>query len=143
MTLQADRGDRIAITGPNGSGKSTLLALLTGALDPDEGRATLGAAVRVGGIDQARAAFSCPRPLLDAFIDNLSVDDDRSRSISETRTLLAKFGLGGDAASRSAADLSPGERTRATLALLQARGTEPAGSGRADEPPGPACDRAA
>ena len=38
------------------------------------------------------------------------------------RTLLAKFGLTADHVLRSAATLSPGERTRAALALLQAKG---------------------
>ena len=38
------------------------------------------------------------------------------------RTLLAKFGLGADDVLRAAASLSPGERTRAVLALLAARG---------------------
>ena len=38
------------------------------------------------------------------------------------RTLLAKFGLGADHVGRAASSLSPGERTRAALALLQARG---------------------
>jgi len=38
------------------------------------------------------------------------------------RTLLAKFGLKADHVNRSAAELSPGERTRAGLALLQAQG---------------------
>ena len=38
------------------------------------------------------------------------------------RTLLAKFGLKADHVLRPAATLSPGERTRAALALLQARG---------------------
>jgi ATPase subunit of ABC transporter with duplicated ATPase domains len=37
------------------------------------------------------------------------------------RTLLAKFGLGSEHVHRPAASLSPGERTRAALALLQAR----------------------
>ena len=41
---------------------------------------------------------------------------------SEVRTLLAKFGLGADHVGRPAGSLSPGERTRAGLALLQARG---------------------
>jgi ATPase subunit of ABC transporter with duplicated ATPase domains len=39
----------------------------------------------------------------------------------ETRTLLAKFDLGADDVLRAASSLSPGERTRATLALLSAR----------------------
>ena len=41
---------------------------------------------------------------------------------SEVRTLLAKFGLTADHVLRPARTLSPGERTRAALALLQARG---------------------
>jgi ATPase subunit of ABC transporter with duplicated ATPase domains len=36
--------------------------------------------------------------------------------------MLAKFGLGADHVLRDAASLSPGERTRALLALLVARG---------------------
>jgi len=38
------------------------------------------------------------------------------------RTLLAKYGLKADHVHRPAASLSPGERTRASLALLQAVG---------------------
>jgi ATPase subunit of ABC transporter with duplicated ATPase domains len=39
------------------------------------------------------------------------------------RALLAKFGLASSHVRRAAASLSPGERTRAELALLVARGT--------------------
>jgi ATPase subunit of ABC transporter with duplicated ATPase domains len=42
---------------------------------------------------------------------------------SEARSLLAKFGLGASHVLRAAASLSPGERTRAELALLVGRGT--------------------
>ena len=41
---------------------------------------------------------------------------------AEVRTLLAKFGLRGDHVTRPVGSLSPGERTRAALALLQGRG---------------------
>ena len=41
----------------------------------------------------------------------------------EARSLLAKFGLGAGHVTRPAVSLSPGERTRAELALLMARGT--------------------
>jgi ATPase subunit of ABC transporter with duplicated ATPase domains len=43
-------------------------------------------------------------------------------SDADVRTLLAKFGLRAAHVPRPAASLSPGERTRAALALLQARG---------------------
>ncbi len=41
---------------------------------------------------------------------------------ADIRTLLAKFGLKAEHVLRPAATLSPGERTRAALALLQGRG---------------------
>ncbi len=116
-TLQVDRGDRVAITGPNGAGKSTLLALLLGRLRPDHGQASLGAGVEVGEIDQLRDAFVGEEPLLHAFGDQVP-----DLTTSDVRTLLAKFGLGADHVGRPAGTLSPGERTRAGLALLQARG---------------------
>ena len=108
VTLQVDRGDRIAVTGPNGSGKSTLLGLLLGTVAPDEGTAERGASVQVGEVDQARRRFLGDEPLLEAFCDALP-----GATTSEVRTLLAKFGLRGDHVDRPAASASPGERTRA------------------------------
>jgi ATPase subunit of ABC transporter with duplicated ATPase domains len=40
----------------------------------------------------------------------------------EARSLLAKFGLSADHVQRSGRSLSPGERSRATIALLSSRG---------------------
>jgi ATPase subunit of ABC transporter with duplicated ATPase domains len=117
VDLQVDWGDRIAITGANGSGKSTLLAALLGRTPLDEGTATVGPAVRIGEIDQARGRFFGPEQLIDAF--GAEVPDWPT---AEVRTLLAKFGLVADHVLRPAETLSPGERTRAALALLQARG---------------------
>jgi ATPase subunit of ABC transporter with duplicated ATPase domains len=117
VSLQVDAGERIGITGPNGAGKSTLLGLLLGRTEPDEGRAGLGANVAVGEIDQARAEFDGPGRLIDRFEQHVP-----DWPTAEVRTLLAKFGLGADHVERAAQELSPGERTRAGLALLQARG---------------------
>ena len=118
VSLQVDAGDRIGITGPNGAGKSTLLQLLLGRRLPDSGRASLGANVAVGEIDQVRAEFSGPGLLVDLFESYVP-----ELSSAEVRTLLAKFGLRADHVERPVCELSPGERTRAGLALLQARGT--------------------
>ncbi|WHM35538.1 ABC-F family ATP-binding cassette domain-containing protein [Streptomyces sp. BPTC-684] len=116
-TLQIDWADRVAITGANGAGKSTLLAALLGRLPLDAGRATLGSGVVVGEVDQARGLFVGEEALLEAFC--AAVPDTEP---AEVRTLLAKFGLRADHVLRPAASLSPGERTRAALALLQGRG---------------------
>jgi ATPase subunit of ABC transporter with duplicated ATPase domains len=117
VSLQVDAGERIGITGPNGAGKSTLLRLLLGGQRPDEGRASLGANVAIGEIDQARADFTGPGRLVDRFEQCVP-----SWTTADVRTLLAKFGLRADHVEREVDDLSPGERTRAGLALLQARG---------------------
>jgi ATPase subunit of ABC transporter with duplicated ATPase domains len=117
LDLQVDWGDRVAITGANGSGKSTLLAALLDRVPLDEGTAALGPAVRIGEIDQARGLFFGAQQLLDAF--GAEVPDWPT---AEVRTLLAKFGLTAEHVLRPAETLSPGERTRAALALLQARG---------------------
>ncbi|MFD7120692.1 ABC-F family ATP-binding cassette domain-containing protein [Streptomyces sp. NPDC059922] len=117
VTLQIDRADRVAITGANGSGKSTLLAALLGRLPLDAGHATLGSGVVVGEVDQARALFHGPETLLEAF--RTAVPDTEPADI---RTLLAKFGLKSGHLLRPATTLSPGERTRSALALLQGRG---------------------
>ena len=121
VTLQLDYGDRVAVTGANGAGKTTLLALLLGRLLPDAGAASLGSGVVVGEVDQARQVLDRPGSgsLLDAFSREPVVD---RWPTAEVRTLLAKFGLGAEHVHRAADSLSPGERTRAALALLQARG---------------------
>ncbi|WP_345803148.1 ABC-F family ATP-binding cassette domain-containing protein [Microbacterium sp. AZCO] len=117
VSLQVNAGERIGITGPNGAGKSTLLRALLGRQAPSEGTASLGSSVQIGEVDQARSLFTGPQLLAAAF-ETLVPD----MSSGEVRTLLAKFGLKADHVNRAVDQLSPGERTRAGLALLQARG---------------------
>lgn len=117
VSLQVNAGERIGITGPNGAGKSTLLRGLLGRQLPDEGTASLGASVQIGEIDQARALLVGTQPLAVAFEELVP-----EMASGEVRTLLAKFGLKADHVTRAVDELSPGERTRAGLALLQARG---------------------
>ena len=117
VTVSVEYGDRILLTGPNGAGKSTLLGLLLGRLTPSAGSVVLGSGVEVGEVDQARGRFLSDGPLLDAFCAEVPETPP-----ADVRTLLAKFGLRGHHVLRPASSLSPGERTRAALALLQARG---------------------
>ncbi len=117
VNLQLNAGERIGITGPNGAGKSTLLRLLLGLQQPDAGDASMGASVAIGEIDQARGLLAGHLTLADA-VESVLVEWNSA----DVRTLLAKFGLKADHTSRTVDSLSPGERTRAALALLQARG---------------------
>jgi ATPase subunit of ABC transporter with duplicated ATPase domains len=113
LDLEVGWGDRVAVAGPNGSGKTTLLDALLGRLPLASGTRLPGAGVVLGELEQDRAALTGPQTLLDVF---------RDYEQGTARTLLAKFGLGADDVLRPAESLSPGERTRAGLALLTARG---------------------
>src|SRR5690242_3772222 len=113
LDLAVGWGDRVAIAGPNGSGKTTLLDALLGRLPLAAGTRWLGPGVVLGELEQDRATLTGPQTLLEVF---------RDFEEGTARTLLAKFGLGTDDVLRAAASLSPGERTRAGLALLTARG---------------------
>jgi ATPase subunit of ABC transporter with duplicated ATPase domains len=109
--------ERVAVLGPNGAGKTTLLGALLGRIPLESGTQWLGPGVVVGEIDQAREQLYGSESTLDAFV--------RASGLTRAqvaRSLLAKFGLGPDHIMRPAASLSPGERTRAVLALLMARG---------------------
>ena len=117
VTLEVRFGDRVAVVGANGSGKTTLLDALLGRAPLAEGTAWLGPGVVAGEISQGRDVFDGARSLLDGFQAASGI-----ATLSESRSVLAKFGLGADHVGRAAGSLSPGERTRATLAVLQARG---------------------
>jgi ATPase subunit of ABC transporter with duplicated ATPase domains len=116
VSIEVRYGDRLAIVGPNGSGKTTMLSLLQGSLEPGSGSRYIGPGVVFGGLEQSRSRFLGQATLLEGFVEASGLLS------AESRSLLAKFGLGADHVLRPAALLSPGERTRASLALLQARG---------------------
>ncbi len=116
IDLLVGTGERVALVGANGSGKTTLLDVLLGRIEPSAGRATLGPSVVVGEVEQARDRLAGATTVLRAVQDATGMD------ASDVRTLLAKFGLVADHVTRPASTLSPGERTRASLALLMANG---------------------
>jgi ATPase subunit of ABC transporter with duplicated ATPase domains len=116
VSLEIGFGERVVLAGLNGSGKSTLVDAVLGRAEPVSGSVYVGPSVVVGEITQARRQLDSERPLLRVFIDRTG------HTVSEARTLLAKFRLVGDHVERAAASLSPGERTRAALALLMANG---------------------
>jgi ATPase subunit of ABC transporter with duplicated ATPase domains len=116
LDLQVSYGDRVALVGPNGAGKTTLLQALLGRLPLASGRQSLGPGVRLGEVDQARSAFAGTATVVEV------VEGLTQWPAAEVRTLLAKYGLKADHVNRPAGSLSPGERTRASLALLQAVG---------------------
>ncbi len=109
-------GERLSIAGPNGAGKSTLVGMLLGDVPLLAGTRRVGRRTVIGAIGQDRHGYSGDAPLVDEVAARTGL------APVHARTLLAKFGLGADHIGRACSSLSPGERTRAHLAELQARG---------------------
>jgi ATPase subunit of ABC transporter with duplicated ATPase domains len=121
VDLEIGYGERVVIVGRNGSGKTTLLNALLGDIELTSGTQRIGPSVRVGRLEQARtqlATVSNGRSTtLGAFQTATGL------TVSDARTLLAKFGIGAEHVHRSVESLSPGERTRLVLALFTAIGS--------------------
>jgi len=108
-------GERLLISGPNGSGKSTVIATLAGHLEPMAGVCRVAPGAVVAQLGQMRTKMNTERQLSTVVRELTGLDETAARGA------LAWFGLVADQADRAAATLSPGERTRAELAVLAHR----------------------
>jgi ATPase subunit of ABC transporter with duplicated ATPase domains len=116
VSLTIGPADRVRIAGPNGSGKTTLVDALLGRATLTTGHRYAGPSTVFGELDQTRRLFATNAPVAEVVRSAAALTEEQAR------TLLAKFRLRGDSALRPSAALSPGERTRACLAVLQVRG---------------------
>jgi ATPase subunit of ABC transporter with duplicated ATPase domains len=116
VDLDLRQGDRLALLGRNGAGKTTLLKALLGELPLAAGERRLGPGTVLGELPQGTGPFADEERLLERFcvLGGLGA--------GEARSLLATFALGADDVLRPGRSLSPGERSRAAIALLAARG---------------------
>ncbi|MGI8422148.1 MAG: ABC-F family ATP-binding cassette domain-containing protein [Gaiellaceae bacterium] len=116
IDLELGWGDRLAVVGPNGSGKTTLIGALLGTIPLAAGRRYVGPGVELGYLEQERLRFGGETSLAEQFAGESGLKQ------GEARTLLAKYGLGAEHVLRPGGSLSPGERTRASIALFSALG---------------------
>ncbi|CAM4040986.1 ABC-F family ATP-binding cassette domain-containing protein [Nocardiopsis rhodophaea] len=113
VSLGVEEGDRIGVVGRNGGGKSTLVSVIAGLTEPDSGRVIHGRGLRVGYLHQRDTYPDCTvgEFVLGELAEHEWAGDARVRDI--LRGLLSGWDLGG-----AMANLSGGERRRATLARL-------------------------
>ncbi len=116
VSLEIERGARIALVGPNGAGKSTIIRLLAGIEELTAGERILGDRVQMGyfaqnlseALDYSRTVF-----------DELS-DEAQGMTTTEIRNLLGAMLFSGDDVNKRAGVLSGGERGRLALAKVLA-----------------------
>jgi ATPase subunit of ABC transporter with duplicated ATPase domains len=110
----ARRQERWCVMGVNGAGKSTLLKLVVGAIEPDQGRVTVGASVKLGYFAQhAMELLDEKKTVWETLVSAFPTS-----SVGSLRTLGGVFGFGGDAVEKSCRFLSGGEKARLVLALM-------------------------
>jgi ATP-binding cassette subfamily F protein 3 len=118
LSFTLERGRRLGMMGPNGCGKTTLLRILMGQEPADRGRVQIGSLVRFGYYDQHLQTLPPDQPVIRAIWPQ----DGPETTEQQLRDLLGRFGLSGDQVYQKVANLSGGERSRAALAALVAKG---------------------
>ena len=114
VSLGLSEGDRVGIVGKNGDGKSTLLSVVSGLLEPDDGRVTMRRGTRVGVLGQKDG-------LRDGDTVGYSVVGDAPEhewaGDPRVRSVVAAL-LGDIAWDAQVGSLSGGQRRRVDLARL-------------------------
>jgi ATP-binding cassette subfamily F protein 3 len=114
VSLNVERGERIAVVGPNGAGKSTLLRVLVGSERIQGGIRVVGDRVSIGYYAQDEGAwFRAGESLLDVILAT-----SPQLTQGEVRSLLARFRFRGDDVFKSVDALSGGERARLAMARV-------------------------
>jgi ATP-binding cassette subfamily F protein uup len=121
LSLRVLRGDRLGIIGPNGAGKTTLINLLTGALEPDEGRMRLGSNLQMVTLDQRRASLDPDATVVETLTggrgDTVTIGGQTKHVIGYMKDFL----FSPEQARTPVGVLSGGERNRLMLARALAQ----------------------
>ena len=120
FTLRVQRGDRIGIVGANGAGKTTLLKLLTGELQPDQGKVTLARTLSGIVIDQQRKLMAPDKRVRDVLADGGDWIEVRGVK-KHIKGYLKEFLFSPELTEAPVGSLSGGERSRLLLAREFAR----------------------
>ena len=114
ISINIERGDRVAFVGQNGQGKTTLAKILIGQLPATSGEVNQGHNLHVSYYAQNQSE------LLDLKKTVLEVMEDKApkEMRSKARTILGSFMFSGEDVDKKISVLSGGERARLAMASL-------------------------
>lgn len=110
--------DRVGIIGPNGAGKTTFLNMITGQLDPDKGKISIGQTTAFGYYKQEESSFDESKRLIDIVKEVAEVVVlDKGQTITVSQ-FLTQFGFPPKQQHTPIEKLSGGERRRLQLLMV-------------------------
>lgn len=115
LSFSLSKGEKFLIVGVNGVGKSTLLKLIMNRLTPDTGKIIIGDKTDLGYYAQEHELLDNNKSIIDNF-------NDIDISTKELRNVLGRFLFYEDDVYKKVSILSPGERSRLSLAKLSLTG---------------------
>ncbi|WP_193084352.1 ABC-F family ATP-binding cassette domain-containing protein [Brevibacterium aurantiacum] len=119
VTWRIGPGERTGILGPNGAGKSTLLSLISGDLEPDEGRVKRGKTVKVGVLDQQFKELDAigGQKVREVLSESKTSFNIEGKDFTPAQ-LLERLGFAKEHLSARVKELSGGQKRRLQLLLL-------------------------
>jgi ATP-binding cassette ChvD family protein len=117
LTFKLPPGGIVGVIGPNGAGKTTLFRMITGQEQPDGGSIRLGETVKLGYVDQSRAALDPKKSVWEEISGGNDVIMLGKREVP-SRAYCGWFNFKGPDQQKKVGQLSGGERNRVHLAKM-------------------------
>lgn len=121
LDISIEPGMNIGVVGKNGVGKSTLLKILTGQLQPDQGRVRIGQRTDFNYIDQTRMLLNTDNTVIEEVADGLETVKFGTQMLP-VRGYLKRFLFSDERINERVANLSGGEKSRVLLAKILRQG---------------------
>ena len=121
LSFRLPPGGIVGVIGPNGAGKTTLFRMITGQEEPDSGTIKIGDTVKLGYVDQSRAALDADKNVWEEISDGLDMVSLGKQEVA-SRAYVSWFNFKGGDQQKKVGQLSGGERNRVHLAKMLKQG---------------------